>query len=411
MGEFLRNNFSEPISLLFYMVFLIIVAIFHFKKSLKNNSILSCTNLYIIFFYIFIALAPIGYVLFEKNFKYYYNTIFVFSFSLILFIIGSDFIVKNKNNIEVIKDNNVLNFKIIYNNALIFLIIGYIFSFIYLSKNLSYILIDFENNRVSAMSGNGIIIYLSYMIIPATLVLYYCHLHYKRNPMIFLYVLMNIIILLLFGFRARVLDLLVLILIIKNDYKSFRLSKLFNYGILAIIFVSFLQFVRFYISGSNSNTFMQSLFNTICVGSININFIIRYIPLKIPYQYGYTYAINFLQLLPSYSVDMTMWIKNTLNLQFDGGGVAPTILGELYINFGFIGLFLGSFILGIICKSIDNFAKKRDYGIKKIIYFIISFYLARSVYGGIANFIVLELWFIFIILFICNFKLKRGTIK
>ena len=104
MGEFLRNNFSEPISLLFYMVFLIIVAIFHFKKSLKNNSILSCTNLYIIFFYIFIALAPIGYVLFEKNFKYYYNTIFVFSFSLILFIIGSDFIVKNKNNIEIVTE-------------------------------------------------------------------------------------------------------------------------------------------------------------------------------------------------------------------------------------------------------------------------------------------------------------------
>ena len=64
-------------------------------------------------------------------------------------------------------------------------------------------------------------------------------------------------------------------------------------------------------------------------------------------------------------------------------------------------------ILGIICKLIDRYYEKKKFN--KIVYFIIIFYLARSVSSGISNFIILSLWFI--IISICIFYIDINTIR
>ena len=64
-------------------------------------------------------------------------------------------------------------------------------------------------------------------------------------------------------------------------------------------------------------------------------------------------------------------------------------------------------ILGIICKLIDRYYEKKKFN--KIVYFIIIFYLARSVSSGISNFTILSLWFI--IVTACIFYIDFDTIR
>ena len=40
---------------------------------------------------------------------------------------------------------------------------------------------------------------------------------------------------------------------------------------------------------------------------------------------------------PGPDLDFTLWLKDKVNIQFSGGGLTPTIIGEAYINFGFGG--------------------------------------------------------------------------
>lgn len=324
MKEFLLTFHKDVYIIVIYIVLLLAIAIIKFRKNKDNNNIFTCENLFIMFFYVFIAIGPIVSMATDK-YKYNYNIFFIFGFSLVLFLLGADIIIGNKKikiTRKKVNDENKkikkIDWKNIQRNAKIILYIAYIFAVIYLLKNLSFILQDIENNRVSAMSGNGVIIYFSYAMIPATWILYYCHLNYNKVKYMWIYFIIDIILLLLFGYRSRIIEIILMCIIIRDDYSRIKIKTLLRIGVCLIIIVSLLQAVRGILSSAEMNIF-NSIKNTMCVASINLIYIFNAFPTKVNYQYGYTYFINFQQLLPSSSLDMTMWLKKTLNMNFDGG--------------------------------------------------------------------------------------------
>lgn len=408
MRAFLLTYYKEWIVIVAYLVLLSIIAIIKFTKNTEDKPLFTCENLFLIFYYIFVAIGPVMAI--GKNYKYNFNIYFIFAASLILFIIGADLIIgnkrikKNESGEQINKKEK--NWKIITGNAKIVLFISYAFACIYLVKNLSFILQDLENNRVSAMSGNGAIIYFAYAMLPATWVLYYCHLNNAKVKYMWIYILIDAIFLMLFGFRSRVMELILMCIIIRNDYKKIKIQNLLKAAVILIIVVSLLQVFRTNISSGEAGI-SSSIINTTSVASINLIYVFNAFPNKVPYQYGYTYLINFQQLLPNYHLDMTMWLKNTLNITFDGGGVTPTVIGEFFMNFGFIGIAIGMLVLGMLCRIIDNIYKNKNGKGNSVIYFIIMFYLARCAAAGISNFIILMLWFIIVSFGIFKFKLKK----
>lgn len=410
MKKILMTFNDNIITIIFYCILLLLICYLKYRKIKKNENLFNCENLFLIFFYIFIAVGPIIGIIF-KNYEYNYNLFLIFGLSLLCFLLGSEIIIgKKKFEISKVKKDkkikSVNNLSIV-KIAKIVLLIGYICSCIYLFKNLSYILSDLENNRVSAMTGNGVIVHLAFMILPSTWILYYYHLNINKIKYIYVIFIIDIILLLLFGFRARILELLLLAIIIRNDYKKIELKKLLSYGLVLVILASGLQAIRSVLSSNNANIF-DSLLNTTIVGSINLKHIFKFFPAKVSYQYGYTYLINFMQLLPSYSLDMTMWLKQTMKMTFAGGGVTPTIIGEFYINFGYIGIFIGMTFMGIFCRFIDNCFNQK--GINKIFYFIIIFYIARSVTGGLANVSIIAPWFIIVSFVIIKYDVIKFNI-
>lgn len=401
MKDFLLNFYNNWFIIAIYTIILLIIGIIRFRKNDREHSIFTGVNLFIMFYYVFIAIGPIYLVLF-KNYQYNYNIFFILLAGLICFIFGSNFIVKNrtinlkiKNKFPKLKD---IEFNKIKKNAIIVLIVSYICALIYLGSKIEFIFQDLENNRVLAMQGSGVIIHFAYAMIPATWILYYCNFNMKRDYKIYIAFFVDIIFLMLMGFRARILELLLVAIIIRNFYKPLKIKKLMIVGTALIVLVSILQIVRILISGGQLKSGIDSLINTIAVGSINLKHIFSAFPSRVPFQYGYTYWLGINILLPTTSMDATLWLKEVLGLSFAGGGVAPTILGEFFINFGYIGIFIGMLLLGVICKLIDNNALKSNWN--KILYTIIIFFIARTVGSGISNFIILGTWFFIVSLVI-----------
>ena len=409
MREFLLTYYDNWLIVILYIVLLTIIAIKKFSKNDNKHRIFCAENLFLIFYYIFIAVGPIILIFIGDDRyreKYNYNLFFIFGVSLILFLIGADIIVgkrkiNKKNKEKVITE---IDWRNIIRNAKIVLFISYAFAIIYLFKNLSYILQDMENNRVSAMTGNGIIIYFAYAMIPATCILYYCHINNNKIKNIWLYIIIDIILLMMFGFRSRVMEIVVLCIMIRDNYKKIKMKTLVKIGTSLILLVALLQVLRTILSSDGMNI-LNSISNTMNVSSLNLTYIFNAFPEKINYQYGYSDIMNFLHLLSEYSLVVTMWLKEILNVEFNGGGLTPTIIGEFYLNFGFIGVMIGMVLTGVICKLVDNTYQNTK---QPILYLIFIFYFARSVPAGFANFIIIMLWFMIVSLGILKIKLKNG---
>lgn len=135
------------------------------------------------------------------------------------------------------------------------------------------------------------------------------------------------------------------------------MDRIIFYGLLCIIGVAALGAIRTTMSGGVSST-LTSLFTSLYVGDININYMYNTFPGKVDFQYGYTYLINFLMLLPGPDLDFTLWLKEQVGITFSGGGLTPTIIGEFYINFGEISIFIGLFLLGAFSVYLNRYFKR-----------------------------------------------------
>ena len=57
-----------------------------------------------------------------------------------------------------------------------------------------------------------------------------------------------------------------------------------------------------------------------------------------PFEWGYSFVRAVNTILPGHQDLLDEYVKSALKLQFLGGGINPTLLGELYANFGYTGL-------------------------------------------------------------------------
>lgn len=397
LREILLNYSTNYFYTVLYLIALITIGGYELRKNIKNKTIFSGTNLFLFFYYVFIAIGPI-YLIFTKEYQYNYNVLFLFVSCLVVFLFGSNFLIGNKKLVlsRQKKKNQVEKKVFDYNNVIktasLFLCISYIAIFLYITKNINFIFQDFENNRVLAMQGNGVLLYFSYMMLPSIWMLYYCHLNYSKNKKIYIYICLSVFLLLFVGFRSRILELILLLIVIRNDYKPFKLKKLLKFGFGLLGLACVLQLARIYVSSGIKANSLDSFMNTFFVNSINMKYIFNTFPNKMPFQYGYTYWLGISILLPNNSLDATLWLKQVTNIQFNGGGLTPTIIGENFINFGYYGIYIGMLIYGCLFKIMDNrFGNSKN--INKVIYYTFVFYMARSVSSGLSNWIITIIWF------------------
>lgn len=77
------------------------------------------------------------------------------------------------------------------------------------------------------------------------------------------------------------------------------------------------------------------------------------VPADIPYQYGFTYLVYAIKFVPRIFIPdkvqgASQIVMENLYPKVTDAFFTPSYLGELYMNFGFLGIPIGAFILGVL---------------------------------------------------------------
>lgn len=142
-------------------------------------------------------------------------------------------------------------------------------------------------------------------------------------------------------FIAGIFSLLIL--------KSGRLPvfRLFVVGGLAFLLVVMVGLYRQGFEMSFYGILQQGLWRPF-VNFQNFQILYDAFPSSIPFQMGNGYLIDLAVLMPGYQPNYSVWLKDMLRMEFTGGGINQTYLGEFYSNFSLLPALLCSFLLGAI---------------------------------------------------------------
>ena len=108
-------------------------------------------------------------------------------------------------------------------------------------------------------------------------------------------------------------------------------------------------------------------------------------PTILPFELGYSFVRAVSTILPGHQDLLDELVKAKLNLQFLGGGINPTILGELYANFGFLGV-VGMSVYGALMTFLFYNMLRNRSGINIIAYSYGMVSLLLSLIGGFFSF-------------------------
>lgn len=397
---------TESIPLYIFTFSLISLSIiFNQKRKLLNAN-----NLFLAYYAYIMGLGPIVLLYEGRNLNYNYYTIVLggllaFAWGNCVSNLGLEF-----KKIKINVKNLNFNLKRIYILRFLWLV-SVATGLMYAFKNRIYLFSgDTQNGRVSAMAGNGMLIYLaqiSIVVIPMLYEAYYDGKNvYKKRVSSLIEVCgmtsISFVVLLLQGYRSNALTLglcLAFMIVYKNNIKS---SRLVVWGALGIALVEILGMARNQMSSSTSflsSSFVVSLLASLVVHCHNLNYVFLTFPSKTNFQFGYTYLIDFIMLKPGPDLDFTLWLKEQVGVAFAGGGRTPSILGEHYINFGLSFVFLGMFLMGVVGTIIsENYEKKGTF-----ISMYIMWQFAHTASGGFSNVLLPIFINLIVYIFICSF--------
>jgi oligosaccharide repeat unit polymerase len=123
-------------------------------------------------------------------------------------------------------------------------------------------------------------------------------------------------------------------------------------------------------------------------------------PDKEGYSLGRVYITHTLNtLLPGHQIGLGQWLKETQGLQFKGGGLPPSLVGDFYLNFGIPGVIAGFFLVGLVLSASYSWMRKYPSVLRVLIYAVLIRNLGQSVSGGFSGTVGIQLlWSVFLIL-------------
>lgn len=385
------------------------LVIYFFTLILLEKTNFNFTNPGVLFAGLYIVLVAIGpFLLLPQNYEYNFNALAVIGGGYICFIIGY-FLVKKFPNIKI-KLKEIEKIKIDRDKFLLLLIsISAVVWIIYVFKNITSIFSEnFENDRITSQAGNGAYLYLIRMWMITVPLLYEEQL--KKGKVKKCFYPMAIFVfgaLLVLGGRTPIILILLNLILCNIIVREVNTKKVIKYAAVVIVLIAVLGSARALISGNNSSIFSAAK-SILLNGNYNLSCVFSKFPNTVNFQYGYTYLINFQMLMPGEDIDFTLWLKEQLGLKFNGGGVTPTVIGEFYINFGYIGIFVGMICVGILCKALTEYLEKSECKAYPI---FLCLEICLAVYGGLANASIPILLYTLVYGVICFFTNKTASNK
>lgn len=381
-----------------------IFAIVYIVCICQNSNIMSPLIIFMGLYLFFLALGPLAYFINRNTVRHDISWLIIIG--LIFFVMGYCF----ASNFSSVKQTTSL-FKLNYNNEQTIKIIAIILLILSLIAQISFVLSNsallFSNvissGRIEATSGNGLITYMSGLWSFAACLLIELYLKKTRiEPYIVFLIFVSAILSLVRGFKSALLNFIFIILLMYNKRKKIKLQVVVLSIIGIMMFIILYNYAR---EGKQISDLEKMIFSAITdesyVGYINLQYVVECFPKRHDFMYGYGYIINIIMLGPGEDLDFTLTLKQILGLDFSGGGVTPTILGEFYLNYGHFGCIIGMFVLGMFYQKITKDLRNSES------YYIpawLAVTLCIAIRTGIANSEVTLLLNSIVYIFICWFS-------
>ncbi|OGW42652.1 MAG: hypothetical protein A2132_01745 [Nitrospirae bacterium RBG_16_43_11] len=192
-----------------------------------------------------------------------------------------------------------------------------------------------------------------------------------------------------------------------NKYKPLSSIKMLAIGLFFFLLIGMINIVRV---GEIKGPIGSILINKSIIVSYAYDF--NYVPIvnsvykgKIDLQYGREYLQDALLFVPRFlyankPVSFDYFLKEMTHSTFKGGGLPPTTIGSLFLNFGFTGVIFGMLLIGFGYNYLFYLYLRATYA-KAVILLFIMYYIMRpsQFFGHTIVFIV----FIFVIALASHF--------
>lgn len=215
--------------------------------------------------------------------------------------------------------------------------------------------IDIEQLRRSEEIGRGVLKELGLLFSQVSvlwLVFYIADVSKKASMAMLLVFLVGCVFFLTTGHRSDFLWMGILSVGILCRYHRLSFFKVFLSGFIVLALIGFTGSMRRGVDIS----WIETISNGFSISSIA--YAHNFIPLvsmveegNLDLQWGYEYFNNFLMIIPRFfwenkPLNYDYYYKDLLKMTFDGGGTPATTFGSFFLNFGFIGVVLLSFVKG-----------------------------------------------------------------
>ncbi len=92
--------------------------------------------------------------------------------------------------------------------------------------------------------------------------------------------------------------------------------------------------------------------------SVNTMIVLENVPYRYPFRYGGSYLDPLKTILPGKQFTVDQQLKQALGLNFPGGGLVPSFLGEAYLNGSYLGVFLAPLLVTLSLLALLDHAKR-----------------------------------------------------
>jgi oligosaccharide repeat unit polymerase len=364
---------------IFINLFFIVYLSFR-KKSLLDFRVF--TLVYTLFFY---QLSFYSYYLIEQKIDFSFIDIigpvnllfmlgYVFAIMLIKLNIFKKYKYKNYFTYSQKRESLIMLFIFIF---LLFLL----FIFYVKAGTFPMFLESIEDGRIElARNVSGFVIVLLQFIFVLYAVLV-AKLFYKKQYLLaFLILIVSISFWVLMAAKRPIAGLLLMFLLFYT-YQKKKINNSYIVFSLLLILSIIVAYGSFRLFGRIEEDIMLKILTAIFNAEMfNLSLILQNPP---PLQYGETYLNSILMIFTDVK-DIGTILKEYYGLTFRGGGITIGIIGEGWINFSYIGVFLESFLFWLIIISLahktEKASKQKDYFsiAKYIFYFYFMLWVLRN---------------------------------
>lgn len=314
-------------------------------------------------FYIFLNCLGILFIgTYDYVLKIEDKTVVLFIFGLVMFLLGHTFntVFLKKEKLEPFTDVEVqgtLSYSQ-YRLALLMFLAGVVLSLIYfkLVGGIPMRMVDADNARVVLKQGKGSLFIIIYALFLNSTILLGIYLQQKKRMYTaILLMLVSVALILGIGYRGQAFKVILGFYLVYT-YVKYKRIKIVRSALIALVLLFALGLLGYFRSSGElifsnlSGVWMvnrwrlfanlynaQLVISTFDAGSL---------------LHGQSYVMDFKTILPGYQPSFSLWLKDYMHLQFSGGGLTPTIVGEFYANFGSAGVLAGMFALGKIFSDL-----------------------------------------------------------